>query len=216
MPAPIIEDIKQMDAREARAFVHARDSALAEWLEAEGATDFDWQSWAEEIQDRVLMAALVDGGAEFAKQLEGGLRVCETALDEREETALDRDKFIAAVRASLRSRSGKSWSVTGGRGTAWGWVTIDAPPARKTWRHVPKAGAGECPPPGAEFWDYKDTGRAGGNISAPDAAELAALLGLETVHFQGVSIPAGGDYRREYLQRARGEAVTVRGEPYWD
>lgn len=43
----------------------------------------------------------------------------------------DRDHTITTIRRTLRSRSGKSWSVTGGRGTAYGWITITAPPARR-------------------------------------------------------------------------------------
>jgi hypothetical protein len=49
---------------------------------------------------------------------------------------LDRDEAIKRIRAALKRRSGKAWSVTGDRGTAWGWIKIDAPPARRTWRHV--------------------------------------------------------------------------------
>lgn len=49
-----------------------------------------------------------------------------------------RDEAIREIKRALEKRSGKRWSVTGGRGTAWGWITIDAPPARRTWRHEPQ------------------------------------------------------------------------------
>ena len=49
-----------------------------------------------------------------------------------------------------------------------------------------------------------------------ERAELAGLLGLERVHYQGESIPAGYDYYREYLARAAGEVPTGTGKPYWD
>ena len=39
---------------------------------------------------------------------------------------LDRNAAIARIRTALRLRSGKAWSVTGGRGTAYGWITIRA------------------------------------------------------------------------------------------
>jgi len=39
---------------------------------------------------------------------------------------MDRNETIKTIRAALRRRSGKLWSVTGGRGTAWGWLSIDA------------------------------------------------------------------------------------------
>ena len=37
-----------------------------------------------------------------------------------------RDVVIKSIRTALRERSGHAWSVTGGRGTAWGWITIRA------------------------------------------------------------------------------------------
>jgi len=105
-----------------------------------------------------------------------------------------RDETIHEIKTALERRSGKKWSVTGGRGTAWGWITIDAPPKRRTGTYK---GEGTC-------------------ITAPDRVELAMLLGLETIHFQGESIPASYDYYDEYTARARGETPTVEGEPYWD
>jgi hypothetical protein len=105
------------------------------------------------------------------------------------ETATDRVATIAALKAALKRRSGKTWSVTGGRGTAWGWLTIHVPPSRR-----------------AEF----------GYITETERAELAALLGLPSVHSQGVSIAASSAYRREYLERAEGVPVTAVAEPYWD
>lgn len=100
----------------------------------------------------------------------------------------DRDETIAIIRTELKRRSGKAWSVTGGRGTVWGWITVTAPPARRD-----------------RF----------GAMSDADRVELSALLGTE-VHHQGESIPAGSSYRREYIDRARGVAPSVVGTPYWD
>jgi len=104
------------------------------------------------------------------------------------DIATDRDATIAAIKASLKARSGQTWSVTGGRGTAWGWITISAPPKR-------------C-------GDY-------GQMSDADRATLGQLLNVD-VHHQGVSIAASHDYRREYLQRAKGEHPDTIGQPYWD
>jgi hypothetical protein len=101
----------------------------------------------------------------------------------------DRDVTIAAIRTALRRRTGQAWSVTGGRGTSWGWITVTAPPARRT-EH--------------------------GYLSDVDRAVLADALGLETVHSQGVSIPAGNDYRTEYVDRAEGRQPSRIGVPYWD
>lgn len=106
-------------------------------------------------------------------------------------TFLDRNEAIARIRKALRARSGKSWSVTGGRGTAWGWITILSPPARREGRYF---------------------------MSEAERVELAALLGLEEgrVSAQGVSIPASAEYRRYYLDRAEGREPTDNPTPYWD
>jgi hypothetical protein len=95
-----------------------------------------------------------------------------------------------SIASALRQRSGKAWSVTRGRGTVAGWITIQSPPARRTP-------------------DY-------GYMTEADRMELARLLGLPTVHEQGIAVPAGTDYRLEFLQRARTGSATVHGKPYWD
>ena len=126
----------------------------------------------------------------------------------------DRDDAIAHIRAALKKRSGKAWSVTGGRGTAWGWIQIDALPARRTWSHRLKAGAGDTWPESYEEFNTGEPGR--GHMGPADRAELAALLGLESVHTQGVSIPAQNDFRTEYLDRAEGRPPSRIGKPEWD
>ena len=125
---------------------------------------------------------------------------------------LTRAAVIARIKTALQRRSGKAWSVTGGKGTAYGWITIDAPPARRTARFVQRPGTAGNP---GDF-DDRDTGELGGHITPDDRAALAALLGLETVHFQGVNVAAGHDYYREYIDRAEGRAPSVTGRPYWD
>lgn len=104
----------------------------------------------------------------------------------------DRAGTIARIKAALRKRSGRAWSVTGGRGTAYGWIEI-----RATKR-------------------YSRDG-SGFTLTDEDRDLLGSLLGLGgPVHFQGVSIPAGPDYRREYIDRAEGREPSVTGKPYWD
>ena len=109
------------------------------------------------------------------------------------ETTLDtsRNATIKTIRTALKARSGKTWSVKGDRGSAWGWITIAAPPARMV-----------------DGWLMTDE----------DRAELAALLGLDTVMVQGqgVLIPAADDYYVEYMNRAQGVESLVNGKPYWD
>lgn len=103
--------------------------------------------------------------------------------------ALDRNDVCKAIKAELRRRSGKDWSVTGGRGTAYGWIAITAPKSRLQ-----------------EF----------GYMTDADRTELAKLLSLDSVHQQGVSIAASREYRQEYLDRAQGIEPSTVGVPYWD
>lgn len=127
----------------------------------------------------------------------------------------DRDETIKRIKTALQRRSGKQWSVTGGRGTAWGWITIDAPPSRRTWGNRLKADASPAQLP--EDYEEYDTGQPGGYMSPAERAELAELLGLDRpVHFQGQSIAASGDYYREYIDRAEGKTPAAIGQPYWD
>lgn len=100
---------------------------------------------------------------------------------------MNRDETIAAIKSALRRRSGHAWSVTGGRGTAYGWITIAPLPRER-----------------------KDP-----ELRAARIAELSQLLD-KTVHHQGELIPASRDYRREYVDRAEGRPPSVSGHPYWD
>lgn len=94
-----------------------------------------------------------------------------------------RSAVTKKMRQLLRQRSGKTWSVKGGRGTGWGWLTIDAPPSRITdnWR-----------------------------MTEEDRAELATLLGVESVHCQGVSVSSGSWWH--YLKACRGDFSEVQPE----
>lgn len=106
----------------------------------------------------------------------------------------DRNTAIVAIRAALKERSGRSWSVHGGQGTAWGWIYISAPPKRMEG-----------------MW-----------MSAEDSAELMRLLGRDwnprpgRERIQGVNVPDTGDHRREYVAYAQGREPEVIGQRYWD
>ena len=126
---------------------------------------------------------------------------------------MERDETIKRIRTALTRRSGKQWSVTGGRGTAWGWIEIDAPPARRTWSHRLKAGSVTDRP---QDYEEFNCGLLGHNMGPEDRAELAALLGLERVHDQGISIAASNDYWQEYIDRAEGRTPAKIAQPYWD
>lgn len=128
------------------------------------------------------------------------------------DPAHDRNATIKAIKDAMKRRSGKPWSVTGGRGTAWGWIHIDAPPARRTSRHKLKEGMPDFP----ENYEEFDSGEAGGSMSKAETAELARLLDITPGQASGgVGVPASSEYRREYIDRAEGRAPSVIGEPYW-
>lgn len=103
---------------------------------------------------------------------------------------MDRNEAIKAIRAGLKARSGMLYSVTGGTGTAWGWIHIDVPPR---FRKLPPE-----------------------ELKAAQA-KLAELLGMPSFRGGGdYSVPASTEYRKEWVARAEGRTPDVYGEPYWD
>jgi hypothetical protein len=102
-----------------------------------------------------------------------------------------RTNTITAIRAVLKERSGKVWSVTGGTGTAWGWIRILSVPMRRD-EH--------------------------GAMTDADRDELTRLLGHDRpIHHQGESIPAASDFRRVAIQQAAyGSANGETATAYWD
>jgi hypothetical protein len=118
---------------------------------------------------------------------------------------LGRNEAILAIRKALKARSGRTWSVRGGRGTAWGWIRIDTPPARTV-----------CWPCADGRQDECTCARSRGAMPAADRETLKALLRLDRVHQQGISIPASSAYYREYVDRAEGREPAEIGTPYWD
>lgn len=137
----------------------------------------------------------------------------------------NRDDAIRIIRAELRRRSGKPWSVTGGRGGAWGWITITAPPARRVrklsnpaWHpshECDEQHRGACRDI-ARFLDGPL--QREGSMSEADLDELCELLSLgnRATHWQGVNIPASSEHYIEYVDRARGLAPGRVAQPYWD
>lgn len=138
-----------------------------------------------------------------------------TTLAEVVTATRTRDYTIARIKKALKERSDRPWSVTGGRGTAYGWITIDAPPRRRTWQDVKKSPELPCI---RESYEERDMGTPdSGHMGPDDRAELGRLFGFENpVHHQGLSIPSSSAYYAEYIDRAEGRPPSVIGEPYWD
>lgn len=100
---------------------------------------------------------------------------------------MDRNEAIAEIRKALKARTGRTWSVTGGKGSSWGWITVTAPPKRS---------------PGY------------GEMNADDMAVLGKALDMD-VHHQGYMVPASSAHRREAVARAQGLPYEV-AAAYWD
>lgn len=102
----------------------------------------------------------------------------------------ERTETIQRIRRALKRRSGKTWSVKGGRGTAYCWIDISSPPTR-------------C----GDF----------GRMTDADRDELTALLGLDRrIHTQGVQVPPCNNYWPEYIDRAEGRTPSAYGVADWD
>ena len=127
---------------------------------------------------------------------------------------LSRAAVIARIKRALESRPGNRWSGTGGTGTAYGWLHIDVPPARRTWRDRPRPGATGLGTYADDYEPY-DSGQPGGSMSPAERAELAALLGLDRID-RNVSVAASHEYYREYIDRAEGRVPRQIATPYWD
>ncbi len=103
--------------------------------------------------------------------------------------SIERDETIRTIRAALKTRTGRTWSVTGGRGTAWGWILITAPPARRV------------------NWGMTDD----------DIATLSAAMGSGggMVGRGGYTVPSSDAYYAQAVALASGLPATP-AEPYWD
>jgi hypothetical protein len=124
----------------------------------------------------------------------------------------DRDATIKALRVALKAKTGRAWSVTGGRGTAWGWITITAPAARRTYTRVLKEGAEEFRP---ESYEWVNTGEPDRSMSPEDSATLSAIFG--DCHHQGIKVdPRGKDYERHLALAIHGEDLGFKSESHWD
>ena len=104
---------------------------------------------------------------------------------------IDRNEAIVRIRKALKTRTGKSWSVTGDRGTAWGWISVEAPPKRRV-NHLPNPAYDThwTTPEEAPWFDVEPKGgNPGWYTSIEECKELASAFGLDRpVHCQVLSI----------------------------
>jgi hypothetical protein len=114
---------------------------------------------------------------------------------------LGRSEVVKRIKAALKRKTGKSWSVHGGRGTGWGWIRVEAPASRR----VSCEDNPECKDPfNAPFEERVIEYRRDGEnhfTSRADCTELARAFGLDRpCHWQGLQI-SPDDWER-YVEMA--------------
>jgi hypothetical protein len=192
-------------------------------------SDGDADAWREagDACQHVLgygLAFVPDEGRKLADAIDAAWTAAEHAAKQADNVRKfgdyppvpqDRNAIMKAIRVALQRRTGRTWSVTGGRGTAWGWLKIDAPPKRRKWLWVDNGRKGAD---GEVAYDYVFSPDAEyGHMSHADQETLRKALGLTAeVHHQGVSIPSGSNYWTEYFDRAEGREPRSFGKQYWD
>ena len=116
---------------------------------------------------------------------------------------IDRDEAIKRIRKALKEKTGTTWSVTGGRGTAWGWINVEAPPRRRVCHDQnPAWNVSDlyCQEPAYLERQPRD-GERGWYTSDAECEVLGRVFGLSRpAHCQGVSISP--DSREWYVTQA--------------
>ena len=127
-------------------------------------------------------------------------------------TNLERKEVTKSIKQNLKRRTGITWSVTGNTGTAWSWITIEAPKARRVFHdnnpdydHMVNGSGASVGLEEVLPWIERqaEEGETGWYTSEVDRKILAETLGIG-MNFsssQGVSIsPDMWDF---YLDRAK-------------
>lgn len=99
----------------------------------------------------------------------------------------NRSEVTKMIKGFLKARTGRDWSVTGGTGTAWGWLRITAPKGRKV--------------------DFRAT--------MEDQILLGLAMGCDWPQ-EAFSVASSDGHWLAALQRAAGLEVTGSEVPYWD
>lgn len=145
-----------------------------------------WQSLEQAVRDAAKVAKIDLPALPISPEDLRAMAV-KAESDPREATKI--------FRTLLKARTGRDWSATIGRGTAWSWTKISAPKARMV--------------------DY--------SMSIEDTLLLSAALGTlrrgDLVSHQGESIRPCSGVRGSYVFRLAGYAVPADwriAEPGWD
>lgn len=121
-------------------------------------------------------------------------------------TEMSRSEVTKKIKQDLKQRTNRTWSVSGHRGTGWGWLTIEAPKARRVDHKTnPKFDQTKLSYEQTELpWIEcePEEGQEGYYTSQEDREILAEALGIgmNLSSHQGVSIsPDSWDF---YMDRA--------------
>lgn len=123
----------------------------------------------------------------------------------------ERRDAVRRIKTALREITGLAWSVHGGRGTAWGWITVEAPKSRRVSIRDNPAYEDEWETPDEpRHFEYRRTdGHPNCYTSESDCETLAIAFGRDRVGWQGVSISPD---RREIYVRAIEATARVHRE----
>lgn len=116
---------------------------------------------------------------------------------------IDRKDAVKRIKAALKKKTGRVWSVSGGRGTAWNWLRVQAPKKRRVSHKVnPNCDRTVYPLPLGEslYIEYVDKDGTNYYTGDADCEALAQAFGLNRkAHFQGLNISP--DEREFYVER---------------
>lgn len=122
---------------------------------------------------------------------------------------MTRNEATKCIKAALKKKTGKTWSVSGGRGTGYGWMTIQAAKSNRVAHKLNPDHNGfytisECirktgSPPWLEH--VSDNGAENQYTTDADSLLLAEIFKtLCPYHHQGVSVSP--ENRERYVQLA--------------
>ena len=119
---------------------------------------------------------------------------------------MDRNEAIKTIRTELKKKTGKSWSVTGGRGTGWGWIEVTAPPRRRVFHRSNPAVDQNQLTPLAPYQDRvieltPENGEKAYDISFEEWDILADAFDLVNKSFSGGGVLISPDGWETYIAR---------------
>jgi hypothetical protein len=130
------------------------------------------------------LAEQLHASATHKAGLDPACPVCQTL----KLPGIGREQALIQLRHALSRRTKSKFSVTGGSGTAWGWIGISLRPS-----------------------DYDKLTPDQQKAKLRELNELFDRQGASSI-----SVPASSEHYREYIRRALGEKNVPATPAYWD